>query len=259
MTQLWQGETDKAIENFPISGERVPVEVAMLARIKAEAARVNADLGLLDPGQAEWIAAAAEAVAAGEHGRPVPDRRVPDRVRHQHQHQRQRGRGQPGRGGAPPQRPRQHGPVLQRHLPDRRPPGRPSAAATNDPPPALDLLAGRWRPSRPSWVRDVVGLKADPPDGRRPGDPRPGVRRLRRPGAGGCGPGRRRAGPGAQGALGGTAVGNGLNAHPEFAARVRQRVAAAIGLEPSPPAHLFEAQGARDALVELSGASRRWP
>ena len=55
-------------------------------------------------------------------------------------------------------------------------------------------------------------------------------------------------------ALGGTAVGTGLNAHPEFAARVRERVAAATGLALAPPAHPFEAQGARDALVELSGA-----
>jgi fumarate hydratase, class II len=54
--------------------------------------------------------------------------------------------------------------------------------------------------------------------------------------------------------LGGTAVGTGLNAQPEFAARVRERVAAATGLRLAPPAHPFEAQGARDALVELSGA-----
>jgi len=54
--------------------------------------------------------------------------------------------------------------------------------------------------------------------------------------------------------LGGTAVGTGLNAHPEFAGRVRERVAAATGLRLAPPAHPFEAQGARDALVELSGA-----
>ena len=73
MTRLWQGETDKAIENFPISGERVPVEVVrMLARIKAEAARVNADLGLLDADRAERIAAAAEAVVAGEHDDQFP-------------------------------------------------------------------------------------------------------------------------------------------------------------------------------------------
>src|SRR5512132_3132459 len=73
MTRLWQGETDKAIENFAISGERVPVEVIrMLARLKAAAARVNADLGLLDAGRAERIAAAAEAVAAGEHDDQFP-------------------------------------------------------------------------------------------------------------------------------------------------------------------------------------------
>jgi fumarate hydratase class II len=54
--------------------------------------------------------------------------------------------------------------------------------------------------------------------------------------------------------LGGTAVGTGLNAHPEFAARVRERLAAATGFRLSPPAHPFEAQGARDALVEASGA-----
>jgi fumarate hydratase class II len=54
--------------------------------------------------------------------------------------------------------------------------------------------------------------------------------------------------------LGGTAVGTGLNAHPEFAARVRGRIAAGTGLELAPPAHPFEAQGARDALVELTGA-----
>ena len=73
MAQLWQGETEKAIENFPISGERVPVEVVrMLARVKAEAARVNAELGLLDTGRAERIAAAAEAVAAGDHDDQFP-------------------------------------------------------------------------------------------------------------------------------------------------------------------------------------------
>ncbi|HYJ73299.1 MAG TPA: aspartate ammonia-lyase, partial [Actinomycetota bacterium] len=68
MAQLWKGETDKAIEHFPISGERMPPEVVrMLARVKAEAARVNAELGLLDADRAGRIAAAAEAVAAGEH------------------------------------------------------------------------------------------------------------------------------------------------------------------------------------------------
>ena len=54
--------------------------------------------------------------------------------------------------------------------------------------------------------------------------------------------------------LGGTAVGTGLNTHPEFAQRVRQRLHAETGLTISPPADPFEAQAARDGLVELSGA-----
>jgi fumarate hydratase class II len=54
--------------------------------------------------------------------------------------------------------------------------------------------------------------------------------------------------------LGGTATGTGLNTHPEFAARVRDRLAADTGLKILPPADPFEAQAARDALVEASGA-----
>jgi fumarate hydratase, class II len=54
--------------------------------------------------------------------------------------------------------------------------------------------------------------------------------------------------------LGGTATGTGLNTHPEFADRVRRRLAEETGLEVSAPADPFEAQAARDALVEVSGA-----
>jgi fumarate hydratase class II len=54
--------------------------------------------------------------------------------------------------------------------------------------------------------------------------------------------------------LGGTATGTGLNTHPDFAAKVRDKLAADTGLEISAPADPFEAQAARDALVELSGA-----
>jgi fumarate hydratase class II len=56
--------------------------------------------------------------------------------------------------------------------------------------------------------------------------------------------------------LGGTAVGNGLNTHPEFAARVRARLTDATGLAIHPPADPFEAQANRDGLVEASGALR---
>jgi fumarate hydratase class II len=54
--------------------------------------------------------------------------------------------------------------------------------------------------------------------------------------------------------LGGTAVGTGLNTHPEFAGRMRELLAAETGLTISPPADPFEGQAARDALVEASGA-----
>src|SRR3954465_10792763 len=65
--ELWGPETRKAIDNFPVSGEPIPAPVARwLGRIKAAAARVNAELGLLDPEVAERIAAAADRVAAGE-------------------------------------------------------------------------------------------------------------------------------------------------------------------------------------------------
>jgi fumarate hydratase class II len=54
--------------------------------------------------------------------------------------------------------------------------------------------------------------------------------------------------------LGGTATGTGLNTHADFAAKVREKLAADTGLEIHPPEDPFEAQANRDALVELSGA-----
>src|SRR3954470_11386303 len=71
--QLWGGETTKAVDNFPISGERVPVQVVRwLGRIKGAAARTNADLGLLDADLAQRIAAAADEVAEGKHDDQFP-------------------------------------------------------------------------------------------------------------------------------------------------------------------------------------------
>src|SRR5215203_3128312 len=67
MDELWGPETTKAVENFQVSGEPIPRHVARwLGRIKAAAARVNAELGLLDADKAERIASAADRIAAGE-------------------------------------------------------------------------------------------------------------------------------------------------------------------------------------------------
>ncbi|MEX2420508.1 MAG: lyase family protein, partial [Actinomycetota bacterium] len=71
--ELWGAETTKAIANFPVSGQPIPAPVVhWLGRIKAAAARVNAELGLLDADIAERIAAAGDKVAAGEHDDQFP-------------------------------------------------------------------------------------------------------------------------------------------------------------------------------------------
>jgi fumarate hydratase, class II len=253
MAQLWKGETEKAIQHFPISGERVPVEVVrMLARIKAEAARVNAELGLLDADRAGRIAAAAEAVAAGEHDDQFPidvfqtgsgtstNTNVNEVVAslagagvHPNDHVNL---GQSSNDTFP----------TAVHLAALR-------AATGELLPALDRLAGSLaakaaefrdlvKPGR-THLMDAVPVTLGQEFAGYAAQVREGAERVRA------------ALPRvAKLPLGGTAVGTGLNAHPEFAARVRERVAAATGLELAPPAHPFEAQGARDALVELSGA-----
>jgi fumarate hydratase, class II len=253
MAQLWKGETDKAIEHFPISGERMPAEVVrMLARVKAEAARVNAELGLLDADRAGRIAAAAEAVAAGEHDDQFPidvfqtgsgtntNTNVNEVVStlagedvHPNDHVNM---GQSSNDTFP----------TAVHLAALD-------AAANDLLPALDALAGSLQ-AKSAEFRDVVKAGRTHLMDAVPvtlGQEFAGYATQIREGAARVEAAlvRVRKLP-----LGGTAVGTGLNAHPEFAARVRERVAAATGLELSPPAHPFEAQGARDALVELSGA-----
>src|SRR5213078_4749444 len=71
--QLWGGETTKAVENFQISGNTIPSPVIhWLGRIKAAAARTNAELGKLDGELAERIAKAGDAIAAGEHDEQFP-------------------------------------------------------------------------------------------------------------------------------------------------------------------------------------------
>src|SRR3954447_17939290 len=71
--ELWGKETSKAVDNFPVSGERVPAPVVRwLGRIKAAAARVNGELGLLDADLAERIARAGDEVANGEHDDQFP-------------------------------------------------------------------------------------------------------------------------------------------------------------------------------------------
>jgi fumarate hydratase, class II len=71
--QLWGTETAKAVENFPISGETVPVAVVRwLARVKGAGAAVNGELGLLSKRTASRIEKAAAEIAAGKHDEQFP-------------------------------------------------------------------------------------------------------------------------------------------------------------------------------------------
>src|SRR6476469_219840 len=71
--QLWGAETSKAVENFPISGETVPIPVIRwLARLKGAAAAVNGEPGLLSKRSAARIEKAAAEIAAGKHDGQFP-------------------------------------------------------------------------------------------------------------------------------------------------------------------------------------------
>ena len=253
MEQLWKGETEKAVRNFPISGERVPLGVVrMLARVKAEAARVNAELGDLDADRAGRIAAAAEAVAAGEH-----DDQFPIDVF------------QTGSGTSTNMNVNEVVASLAGadvHPNDHVNMGQ----SSNDVFPtavhlaALAALTGELLPALETLHRSLAAKAAEFAEVVKPGrthlmDAVPvtlgqefaGYAAQVREGADRVAATLPRLG---KLPLGGTAVGTGLNAHPRFAGMVRERVAAATGLALAPPAHPFEAQGARDALVEASGA-----
>src|SRR4051812_21952087 len=251
--QLWGSETSKAVENFPVSGERVPLPVIhWLGRIKGAAARVNADLGLLDRDIADRIAEAADAVASGEH-----DDQFPIDVF-------QTGSGTSTHTNAneviaklagDPTHPNDHVNMGQ---------------SSNDVFPsavhlaALDLARSSLLPSLERLERafaakaeefaavvksgrthlmDAVPVMLGQEFAGYAAQIRLGRARIEN------------ALPHvAQIPLGGTATGTGLNTHPEFGARVREMLSQDTGLEIRAPEDPFEAQGNRDALVELSGA-----
>ena len=251
--ELWGGETRKAIANFPVSGEPIPAPVARwLGRIKAAAARANAELGLLDADKAERIAAAGERIAAGE-----LDDQFPIDVF-------QTGSGTSSNMNANEVIAALAGEDV--HPNDDVNMGQssndvfPSAVhlaaldeITHGLLPALDVLAGALEEkarefedvvkSGRTHLMDAVPVTLGQEFGGYAAQVRQGMARV-----------ESTLGRLGQIPLGGTATGTGLNTHPEFASRVRARLQAETGLTISPPAHPFEAQAARDALVETSGA-----
>jgi fumarate hydratase class II len=251
--QLWGGETTKAIGNFPISGEPVPVPVVRwLGRIKGAAARVNAELELLDSDIADRVAVAADRVAAGEF-----DDQFPIDVF-------QTGSGTSTNMNAnevianlagEPIHPNDHVNMGQSSN-DVFPSAVHLAAlqgASEDLLPALARLEAAFS-ARAEEFHDIVKsgrthlMDAVPVTLGQEFSGYAAQIRLAQTRV-------RNALPQvAQIPLGGTATGTGLNTHPEFAERVRARLSADTGLEIRGPEDPFEAQGNRDALVELSGA-----
>ena len=183
----WQAQTQRAVENFPISGLTVePRLIRALALIKGAAAVVNAGLKDVsdDKRIAEAIAAAADEVADGALGRRVPDRRVPDRLGHVNQHEHQRGHRQPGQraaAGGRPVHPNDHVNTSQSSN-DVFPSAIHLAARDGDQRelmPALEHLATRCGAS--GGVREVVKTGRTHLMDATPVTLGPGVRRLRRP------------------------------------------------------------------------------
>jgi fumarate hydratase class II len=251
--QLWGGETSKAVANFPVSGERVPVAVVRwLAAIKGAAARVNADLGKLDGELAERIAAGADAVAAGEHDDQFPiDVFQTGSGTSTNMNANEVIANLAGEGAHP----NDHVNMGQSSN-DVFPSAVHLAAldeATNRLLPALERLEAAFAAKATEFedvvksgrthLMDAVPVTLGQEFAGYAAQIRLGARRVRNALA-----------QVAQIPLGGTAVGNGLNTHPEFAERIRALLSERSGLQIAAPEDPFEAQANRDALVELSGA-----
>ena len=252
---LWGGETSKAVDNFPVSGETVPVPVVRwLGRIKAAAARTNAELGLLDQDLAERIAAAGDAIANGEHDDQFPiDVFQTGSGTSSNMNANEVIANLAGEGAHP-----NYHVNMGQSSNDVFPSAVHLAAlgeVSDHLLPALDALASSFSAKADEFA-DVVKsgrthlMDAVPVTLGQEFAGYAAQMRLGKERVSGALP---RV---AQIPLGGTATGTGLNTHPEFAARVRALISEATGLPVEAPEDPFEAQGNRDALVELSGAMK---
>lgn len=255
----WRAQTQRAVENFPVSGQRLErAHIEALARIKAAAAQVNARLGVVDEDVAEAIRSAAAEVAEGRW-----DEHFPVDVF-------QTGSGTSSNMNANeviatlaterlgrPVHPNDHVNASQSsndvfpssiHIAA-------TAAVTGELIPALEHLAAALERKSAEFAEVVKAGRTHLMDatpvtlgqefGGYAAQLRYGVERLRA------------ALPRlAELPLGGTAVGTGINTPPGFSAAVIAEVAAATGLPLTEARNHFEAQGARDALVETSGVLR---
>jgi fumarate hydratase class II len=259
-TALYGAQTQRAVDNFPISGERLPRPfLRALAMIKGAAASVNRELGLLDPQIAAAIEAAAREVEEGQHDAQFPidvyqtgsgtstnmnaneviatlaNRRTGATVHpavHPNDHVNM---GQSSNDVIPTAI---HISAYQETAASLRPALAALEGAISQKARAVDGVVKNGRthlmdavPIRMSqemegWARQVRDA------GERVESTLPRLARL---------------------AIGGTAVGTGVNTHPEFGARVAALLAAKSGLPFVTAPNYFACMGGQDTAVELSG------
>jgi fumarate hydratase, class II len=259
---LWGASTQRAVENFPVSGQGVPLDVIhSLALVKWAAAEVNAELGVVDRELADAIKTAADEVADGQHDAQFPvdvfqtgsgtstntnmnevlanlaGLRLGDEI------------------GSSRVHPNDHVNASQSSN-DTFPSAVHIAAAVRTAGeliPALELLAMTLKAKSEEWT-DVVKpgrthlMDATPVT---LGQEFGGYHRQ-------VVLGMERLNLALESIhelpLGGTAVGTGLNAPPEFAPKAIELIAERTGIPFREAEDHFEQQGSRDALVDLSGA-----
>jgi fumarate hydratase, class II len=253
---LWRAQTQRAVENFPISGTPIePAQIRALAQIKSACAKANAELGILEQDMADAIVAAAAEVANGAH-----DAQFPIDVF-------QTGSGTSSNMNTNEVLATLATKILGKdvHPNDHVNASQSSndvfptsihvaatASATNELIPALDHLATSLEGKAKEFALVVKSGRTHLMDatpvtlgqefagyaaqlgyaGDRVAVTLPRVAEL---------------------ALGGTAVGTGINTPPGFAAAVVAKLVEATGLPLTEAANHFEAQGSQDSLVELSG------
>jgi len=261
--RLWGAQTQRSLENFRISGERMPLAlVRALALVKKAAASVNVELSLLDERKGAAIVAAADEVLAGGHDDEFPLvvwQTGSGTQTHMNVNEVLANRASEILGGE-----RGEGRLV--HPNDDVNRGQstndvfPTAlhvaavqALQRDVVPAVaalrETLAGKARDYRDvvkigrTHLQDATPLTLGQEISGWAAQLEHGEGRLVSALPGLC-----------ELALGGTAVGTGLNAHPEFAGRVAARLAALSGLPFVTAPNKFEALASRDALVSAHGA-----
>ncbi|SDS49873.1 fumarase, class II [Nocardioides scoriae] len=255
---LWRAQTQRAVENFPISGTTLePAHVVAIARVKKAAARTNAALGIVDQEQADAIAAAADEVIAGRHHDAFPiDVFQTGSGTSSNMNMNEVLASLAARAGVEVH-PNDHVNASQSSN-DTFPTSihvAAAEAATTDLVPALDVLATSLEAKAEEFadvvksgrthLMDATPVMLGQEFGGYAAVVRLGIERVES------------ALPRVvELPLGGTAVGTGINTPDGFAEQVIADLARETGLPFRETRNHFEAQGGQDALVELSGQLR---